>query len=355
MRGDGTSRTPIWRRPDRRISLGRRPRLRGLAPTRPDRMSEQRFVTYARVSTRQQGQSGLGLEAQRHAVAQYLGVRQGQVIAEFVEVESGRKTNRPELAKALAACRLYGATLVVAKLDRLARNARFLLTLRDSGIDFVCADMPGANRFTIAIMAVVAEGEAEAISARTKAAYEARRRRGGNLGNTDFFKGHKGRPANPETLARRGEASRQRAADLAPIVAELRAAGPVTPYRIAASFNARGIPAPKGGLWTGSTVRRLLLLIDHTPTLNEALEVIRGELMRRGGNRERNRKIYQAHTRGRSYQSLGIEYGLGRSRVRDLCILERRRRVRLLASRPGAALDAGAELRAVLERLLMEH
>jgi integrase len=146
-------------------------------------MPSQRFITYIRVSTQRQGVSGLGLEAQRFAVAQYLGANQSNVAGEFVEIESGRNNDRPELRKALAACRIHRATLVVVRLDRLARNAGFLLALRDSDVDFVCADMPQANRMSIGILAVVAEAESEAISVRVKAALAAAKRRGVKLGN----------------------------------------------------------------------------------------------------------------------------------------------------------------------------
>src|SRR4051812_47360486 len=109
-------------------------------------MAQGKFVSYLRVSTARQGRSGLGLEAQRHAVADYLNGGRWRLVGEHVEVESGRNVARVELQRALAACRLHGATLIVAKLDRLSRNAAFLLTLRDSGVEFVAADMPAANR-----------------------------------------------------------------------------------------------------------------------------------------------------------------------------------------------------------------
>src|SRR5690348_16777797 len=142
-----------------------------------------KFVSYLRVSTARQGKSGLGLEAQREAVRQFVTSRAGHIIApEFVEVESGKRNDRPELVKALKRCRLTGAKLIVAKLDRLSRNAAFLMTLRDSGADFVAADLPEANTMTVGIMAVVAQHERETISHRTKAALAAAKSRGKELG-----------------------------------------------------------------------------------------------------------------------------------------------------------------------------
>src|SRR3954451_13181762 len=130
-----------------------------------------RFISYYRVSTARQGQSGLGLEAQKAAVRAYLDGGDWQLVGAFTEIESGKNNDRPQLAKALAECRLRNATLVIAKLDRLSRNAAFLLNLKDAGVDFVCADMPDANKLTIGIMALIAQNEREAISARTKAAW----------------------------------------------------------------------------------------------------------------------------------------------------------------------------------------
>ena len=146
------------------------------------------YITYLRVSTDQQGDSGLGLEGQRKAVTDFIKFNGNKLIAEYVEVESGRNNDRSVLAEAMAACRKHKAKLVIAKLDRLARNAAFLLALRDSGVDFICADMPDANRLTIGILAVVAEDEADRISARTKAALQAKKARGGVLGNASSLK-----------------------------------------------------------------------------------------------------------------------------------------------------------------------
>lgn len=138
------------------------------------------FVAYYRVSTARQGQSGLGLAAQKKSVRDYVG--DGRILTEFTEIETGKRNDRDALIAALNECRLTGATLVIAKLDRLSRNAAFLMGLRDSGVDFVACDMPNANRLTVGIMALVAEQEAEAISSRTKAALAAAKDRGQTLG-----------------------------------------------------------------------------------------------------------------------------------------------------------------------------
>src|SRR6266478_4839160 len=153
-----------------------------------------KFVSYLRVSTARQGKSGLGLEAQREAVKQFVTSRAGRSIApEFIEVESGKRNDRPELEKAIKRCRLTGATLVVAKLDRLSRNAAFLMTLRDSDVEFIAADLPEANTMTVGVMAVVAQHEREAISVRTKAALRAAKARGTKLGGRRPGAGNIGR------------------------------------------------------------------------------------------------------------------------------------------------------------------
>src|SRR5579871_2906396 len=139
-------------------------------------MAEGKWISYLRVSTTQQGKSGLGIEAQRAAVAAYAPIK------EFVEVESGKRSDRPMLAEALKACRVHGARLIIAKLDRLSRDAHFLLGLEKAGVDFTAADMPNANRLTVGIMAMVAEEERRMISSRTKAALAAARQRGTQLG-----------------------------------------------------------------------------------------------------------------------------------------------------------------------------
>jgi len=142
-----------------------------------------KLVAYERVSTARQGRSGLGLEAQRHAIDEFTASRDARLLARFTEVESGGRTDRPKLATALKLARLTGSTLVIAKLDRLSRNAAFLLPLRDSGVRFVACDMPEANDLTVGIMALIAEQEWAAGSRRTKEALTAAKARGVKLGN----------------------------------------------------------------------------------------------------------------------------------------------------------------------------
>src|SRR3954467_9714463 len=144
-------------------------------------MATGKFVAYYRVSTTRQGQSGLGLEAQRKAVEDFLDGGSWQLAAEAVEVESGKRSDRPKLQEALRLCRLHGATLVIAKLDRLARNVAFISNLMESGVEFTAVDFPQANRLTVHILAAVAEHEAKAISERTRAALKAARDRGQRL------------------------------------------------------------------------------------------------------------------------------------------------------------------------------
>ncbi len=213
-----------------------------------------RYVSYYRVSTTKQGQSGLGLEAQKEVVHSFLSGKGWPPLAEFVEIESGRKADRPQLAQALAACRLHKATLVIAKLDRLARNAAFLLSLRDAGVDFVACDMPDANRLTVGIMALVAEDEAERISARTKAALAAAKARGVCMGG---FRGYVPTEADRAKAAQAKKAKAQRP-DLIPIIEEIKESGITSMTGIAKALNERDIPTAKGGSWQTVQVQRLL-------------------------------------------------------------------------------------------------
>jgi DNA invertase Pin-like site-specific DNA recombinase len=223
-------------------------------------MSEGKFVSYLRVSTAKQGRSGLGLEAQRKAVEDFLNGGNWRVVKEFVEVESGKKADRPQLAKAFQACRLFGAKLVIAKLDRLSRDAHFLLGLEKAGVDFVAADMPQANRLTVGIMAMVADEERRMISARTKAALAAAKRRGVKLGGDRGAQlTAKQRAAGRAVLIERAEA---RAADLSETVKEVQASGATSLRAIAEGLNTRGIPTARGGKWSSVQVMRVLERLD---------------------------------------------------------------------------------------------
>lgn len=202
------------------------------------------FVAYYRVSTDRQGASGLGLDAQRASVATFVAGR-GVLTAEFTEIESGRKNDRPELHQALDLCRDRRAVLVIAKLDRLARNVAFIANLMESGVEFVAVDMPQANRLTLHILAAVAEHEREMISQRTKAALAAAKVRGTRLGNP--------RPDMPRiTAASAANAARFRAR-VAPLVVTLRGQG-MSLRAIAADLNGRGIRTARGRRWQAATV-----------------------------------------------------------------------------------------------------
>jgi DNA invertase Pin-like site-specific DNA recombinase len=224
----------------------------------------RQFVAYLRVSTARQGQSGLGLEAQEAAIQAYLAQTPGArlLAPPHVEIESGRKADRPELAKALERCRKTGAALLIAKLDRLARDAHFLLGLQKAGVEFVAADLPRADRLTVGILAMVAEEEAKRTSARTKAALAAAKARGTRLGGVRQGQ----RPPTPEEAlagsARGVEARRvaagQAAHRVAPRIAELQGQG-YSLAQVAKALTAEGYRTPRGAEWTATAVRRAAL------------------------------------------------------------------------------------------------
>ncbi len=215
------------------------------------------FVAYYRVSTARQGRSGLGLEAQQFAVRQYLNAGAGVLLSEFTEIESGKKVDRAQLDAALAACRVRGATLVIAKLDRLARNVSFIASLMNSGVEFVAVDMPQANRFTVHIMAAMAEHEREMISQRTKVALAEAKRRGAQLGgNRGKLHLIAGRGGEASARARRAVAT-QRAADLGPIIAKIELEGAESLRAVASALNQMNVPAPRGGAWGAGQVARV--------------------------------------------------------------------------------------------------
>jgi len=220
-------------------------------------MAQGKFVAYYRVSTDRQGRSGLGLEAQQEAVRSYLDGGSWQLVEEVVEVESGKRNDRPKLAEALKLCRLHGATLIIAKLDRLARNVAFVSNLMESGVDFVAVDFPQANRLTVHILAAVAEHEAAMISQRTRAALAAAKARGKKLG------GGRGNIAAVSGLGNRVSAvvrkqrAEKRAGDLMPVIQSIQAGG-ASLRQVAAELTQRGITAARGGRWSAVQVKRVL-------------------------------------------------------------------------------------------------
>jgi DNA invertase Pin-like site-specific DNA recombinase len=217
------------------------------------------FVSYLRVSTIRQGESGLGLEAQRLAVARH--VAGARLLAEYVEIESGRKNDRPHLLAALAHAHATGATLIIAKLDRLARNVHFISGLMEAGVDFVACDNPHATRLTIQVLAAVAEHEREMISARTKAALAAAKARGIKLGNPNGARALRaaGKGSAASLAAQQTAAAKHRNCVLT-IIDALRAQGITSCPAIAAELERRGILTLRGGRWRGETVGKLLVI-----------------------------------------------------------------------------------------------
>ncbi|CAB3665220.1 recombinase family protein [Paraburkholderia rhynchosiae] len=217
-------------------------------------MANGKFVTYLRVSTAKQGQSGLGLEAQQGAVDAYLSGDAWEVVGRFVEVETGKGANaldkRPQLRAALALCKKAGATLLIAKLDRLARNVHFITGLIETGVDFIAADMPQANKVMIQMHAVMSEWERDEISRRTKAALAAAKARGVKLGGAG--------PANlrPNVEARQ-KAANEFAAKLSATLSGFVAQG-MTQIAMVAELNAIGIKTPTGKAWARTQLQRTL-------------------------------------------------------------------------------------------------
>lgn len=219
--------------------------------------NHRKCVSYLRVSTTRQGESGLGIEAQRNSVANFLSGDRWKLVEEFVEVESGKNNHRPALQKAIATCRIHGATLVVARLDRLARNAHFLLGLKEAGIDILCVDMPSANALTIGIMAMVAQEEARLISARTKAALAMAKERGVKLGSPRSITIETQKAGRIASVEMRRKRWLRWVADVKPTVeSTMRECGSLR--KAAARLTAQGIPARRGGGWSPIQVRRVL-------------------------------------------------------------------------------------------------
>ena len=210
-----------------------------------------RYVAYYRVSTERQGRSGLGLEAQQAAVAGFIN-GDALLIASFTEVESGKRSDRPELVKALEACRRHKARLVIAKLDRLSRNLAFIATLMESGVQFVAVDNEHATPLTIHILAAVAQHERTMISERTKDALAAAKRRGVKLGNPRPAKASKMGAAAVKANAKRF------AANVLPVIREIQAAGVESHAAIAYKLNERRLTTARGRSWSHRRVGEVL-------------------------------------------------------------------------------------------------
>lgn len=218
-----------------------------------------KITSYLRVSTVRQGESGLGLEAQRAAILDYATKRSGIIAKEFVEVESGKNNTRPELLAALHHAKVTGSVLVIAKLDRLSRNAAFLLTLRDSGVKFIAADMPDANELTVGIMALVAQQEREATSKRTTDALKALKARGVKLGNPNgaaaLKRAGKGNVAGIQAIKAKAEAY---AEDLRPVLADFKARGITSLGATVKALNEGGFKTARDKQWHKTSVANLI-------------------------------------------------------------------------------------------------
>jgi DNA invertase Pin-like site-specific DNA recombinase len=211
-----------------------------------------KFVAYFRVSTDRQGKSGLGLEAQRKSILDYLDGGRWDLVGEFTEIESSKQDDRPELEKALAACKKQKAKLVIARLDRLSRNLAFIATLMDSGVEFIAVDNPHANKSTIHILAAVAQHEREIISARTSAALKAAKARGTRLGNPKLSEARR-----LAALAKKKKADRY-SANVLPVIREIQRSGIKSLRGVARALAARGIRTPRGGAWSPVQVSSIL-------------------------------------------------------------------------------------------------
>lgn len=221
-------------------------------------MSEAYYVSYVRVSTERQGLSGLGLEAQQMAVREFLKASKGTLVAEYAEIESGRRRDRPQLQAALELCRKRSASLVIARLDRLARNVAFVSSLLESRVRFVAVDMPEADPAFLQMASVFAEWEARKVSERTRAALAAAKARGKPLGWSIPSRIGEQRAASERGAAINRSRAQQFAANIMPLVESIRKAGVGSLAGIADALNARGVRTARGGQWHASTVSRLV-------------------------------------------------------------------------------------------------
>jgi DNA invertase Pin-like site-specific DNA recombinase len=270
----------------------------------------RRYVAYYRVSTVQQGQFGLGIEAQRAAVQDYVAAHPGFVVAEFSEVMSGRKDSRPELAKALSMCRIGHAVLVIARLDRLSRNVEMIARLMESKLEFVAVDFPHANRFTIHILAAVAEYESRLISERMKQVIAATRERGAKVGH---FVGGPPRRFPPgcqaaSALARQAR-SEARAQDLAPLVWKAIGEGKSMTL-IAVEFNESGVAPMQRAPWTKNSIwriaRRTAAVFGQRPPGAKRLGTAQNKVRRRVG--DIGPLLLTWRSEGKTYREIAVEF-----------------------------------------------
>lgn len=215
---------------------------------------DRNYVAYYRVSTVRQGKSGLGLDAQRAAVKAFVG--SANLLGEYTDVESGKRDDRPELAKALAVAKKTGSVLLIAKLDRLSRNLSFIAALMDSGVQFVACDNPTANELTIHILAAVAQAERKAISQRTRDALQAAKARGVRLGNPSP---HRSLDGARKALT---EYANDHAHRVFRAIQDVRKTGITSLNGIAKALTARGIETARGGTWTAKAVSNLIARIS---------------------------------------------------------------------------------------------
>lgn len=222
-------------------------------------MANGKFISYLRVSTERQGKSGLGLEAQQEAIMRYLNGGQWSLLGEYVEIESGKKNDRPQLNEALEACKRTGATLVIAKLDRLSRNMAFIANLMDSGVEFVACDLPTANRLTIHILAAMAEHERELISTRTKVALEAAKARGKQLGNPVNLNDEAAQKGRVLGMQKRVENADEFSLKLNEHIKKYLEQG-LSLNAIARQLNSEGVLTARGktGAWTPTAVKNVI-------------------------------------------------------------------------------------------------
>ena len=268
------------------------------------------FIAYYRVSTGKQGQLGFGLDAQRAVVRDYIAANPGQLVAEFSETISGLKAERPQLQRALTYCRIFRSTLLIAKLDRLARSVALIAGILDSGLDFVALDAPHANKFTLHILGALAEYESKLMSDRMKGVYAATKARGAFPASRarrtpDRF------PASAyiASAKSRRERAEMRALDLAPLICAAIRAGKSHAV-IADDFNRDGVAPPRSALWSKGSIQRLVnrtqskfLRVDAAPT--DRLGVAQVKVTRRTA--DIGPLLVEYWRAGKTYANIGVE------------------------------------------------